>query len=73
MSYPARAEGLVNRITECVKGHNFPKVISTKVNVMARQKFELSYNDVTVQYISYNATETTIDTDSLTLFYILLS
>ena len=34
--------------------HTFPKGISPKVNVIARLKFELAYNDFTVQPLRHN-------------------
>ena len=45
MSYPARAEGLVNRI-------------SPKVNVIARQEFVLAYHNDAVHGVSDYATDT---------------
>ena len=37
----------------------FPQDISLKMNVIAWLEFEPAYQDVTVQHISYNTTETT--------------
>ena len=41
--------------------HTYPKVISPKINVMARLEFELSYDDVEVQHMSHNATRVPTD------------
>ena len=40
----------------------FPKGISPKVGVITRLEFELAYNDATVQFVSYYATETPLPT-----------
>ena len=37
--------------------YTFPKINSTKVNVIARFEFELSYYDVTALYDTYYTTE----------------
>ena len=38
--------------------HDFPKNISSKVNVIARLEFELAYYDVVVNLVIYNVIET---------------
>ena len=35
----------------------FPEGVSPEVNVIARLEFELAYNDIGVQYISYYAAD----------------
>ena len=50
MSYPARAEGLVNS--------TFPKGICPKVNVIARLEYELAYYDSAVHRFTHYATRT---------------
>ena len=37
---------------------SFPRGIDPKVKVIARQEFELAYNDVPVQYVYNNTTGT---------------
>ena len=39
----------------------FPKGISPKVNVVARQEFELTYNDISVQHVSHFAPVTHLE------------
>ena len=41
--------------------HISPKGISPKVNTIARLEFELADHDVTVQYVSFYATEISPD------------
>ena len=36
----------------------FPNSINPNMNAIARPKFELTYYDITVQYVNHNATET---------------
>ena len=47
---------------------SFPKVISPKVNVIARLEFELAYYDIAVKCISHNTTRIVILICYLTLF-----
>ena len=54
VSYPARAEGLVN-IYKAMPA--FPKGICLKVNLRAQLEFELAYYDVTVYHVSHYATK----------------
>ena len=46
--------------------HTFPTGISSKVNVISRIEFELAYDDVTIQYISYYAKGTPLHTHTHT-------
>ena len=38
--------------------HTFPKDFGPQMNVVVREKFELTYYDVTVEYVSHYATAT---------------
>ena len=38
--------------------HTFLKGISLKVNIIVQLEFELTYHNVTIQYVTHKATET---------------
>ena len=68
MSFPARAEGLVNMVKAIIgelyfthswedkSVHTFPKSICSKVKVRVQLEFELAYDNVTVQHVSHYPT-----------------